>query len=102
MVGGVAFCLADPVGPEGDRDTVIKTFLQFCTENGWQAAFMMPDDPYIFNQYGFSLFRVGEEAIIDLDHFAAHTADTPQLRRIRRVFEREEYKVERYKPPVSL
>lgn len=101
MVGGVAFCLADPVGPEGDRDTVIKTFLQFCTENGWQAAFMMPDDPYIFNQYGFSLFRVGEEAIIDLDHFAAHTADTPQLRRIRRVFEREEYKVERYKPPVS-
>ena len=101
MVGGVAFCLADPVGPEADRDTVIKTFLEFCTGNGWQAAFMMPDDPYIFNQYGFSLFRVGEEAIIDLEQFAAHTSDSPHLRRVRRVFEREGYKVERYKPPVS-
>ncbi|MFZ1915911.1 MAG: phosphatidylglycerol lysyltransferase domain-containing protein, partial [Dehalococcoidales bacterium] len=35
MVGGVAFCLADPVGPDTDRDTVIKSFLKFCEENGW-------------------------------------------------------------------
>ena len=45
MVGGVAFCLADPVGPDGDREAVIQAFLKFCTENGWLAAVMMPDDP---------------------------------------------------------
>jgi phosphatidylglycerol lysyltransferase len=101
MVGGVAFCLADPVGPEGDRDTVIKAFLKFCGENGWQAAVMMPDDPSIYNQYGLSLFMVGEEAVIDLEYFTAHTANNRHFRRLQSVFEREKYQVVRYKPPVS-
>jgi phosphatidylglycerol lysyltransferase len=101
MVGGVAFCLADPVGPERDRDTVIKTFLKFCEDNGWQAAMMMPDDPFVYNQYGLSMFTVGEEAIVDLEHFATHTINTRHLRRLRRVFQGEDFQVVRYKPPVS-
>jgi phosphatidylglycerol lysyltransferase len=101
MVGGVAFCLADPVGPERDRDTVIKTFLKFCEDNGWQAAMMMPDDPFVYNQYGLSMFTVGEEAIIDLEHFAAHTINTRHLRRICKVFQAEGFQIVRYKPPVS-
>ena len=88
----VAFCLADPVGPAEDRDSVVKTFLKFCEENGWQAAMMMPDDPSGYNQYGLSMFRVGEEAIIDLEHFAAHTINTRHLRRLCRVFEGEAYR----------
>jgi len=46
---------------------------------------MMPDDPFVYNQYGLSLFRVGEEAIIDLEHFAAYTINTRHLRRISKV-----------------
>ena len=101
-VGGVAFCLADPVGPDGERDAVIKAFLKFCEENGWQAAMMMPDEPDVYNQYGLSLFRVGEEAIIDLEHFAAHTINTRHLRRICKVFEGEGFQIVRYKSPVPL
>ena len=100
MVGGVAFCLADPVGPDVDRDSIIKSFLMFCEENGWQAAMMMPDDPYVYNQYGLSLFRVGEEAIIDLEYFAAHTINTRHLRRITKVFGSEGFQIARYKSPV--
>ena len=101
MVGDVVFCLADPVGPDGDRETVIQTFLKFCAENGWLAAVMMPDDPSIYNKLGLSLLRVGEEAVIDLEHFAKHTYNTRLFRRLRRVFEKEGYRVVRYKPPVS-
>ncbi|MGB8263333.1 MAG: phosphatidylglycerol lysyltransferase domain-containing protein, partial [Dehalococcoidales bacterium] len=81
---------------------VIKSFLKFCEENGWQAAMMMPDEPQIYNQYGLALFRVGEEAIIDLEHFAAHTINTRQLRRICKVFQGEGFQVVRYKSPVPL
>jgi len=100
MVGGVAFCLADPVGPDGDRELVIKSFLQFCTQNGWLAAFMMPDDHTGYNRYGLSIFRVGEEAVIDLEHFAAHTNETYHFKRVRKKFEKDGYRIERYKSPV--
>ena len=101
MVNGVAFCLADPVGPEEDREVVIQNFLKFCTENGWMAAVMFPDDAANYTKYGLSLFRVGEEAVIDLERFAMHTYDNRHFRRLRRVFEGQGYRVERYKQPVS-
>ena len=101
MVRGVAFCLADPIGPEEDREAMIQNFLKFCTENGWQAAVMFPDDPANYTKYGFSLFRVGEEAVVDLEHFAIHAIDTPHFRRVGRKFEKEGYRVVRYKPPIS-
>ena len=101
MVNGVAFCLADPVGPAEDREAVMHNFLKFCTENGWQAAVMFPDDPAEYTKYGLSLFRVGEEAVVDLEHFAIHAIDTPHFRRVGRKFEKEGYQFVRYKPPVS-
>ncbi len=60
MVGGVAFCLADPVGPDTDREAVIQAFINFCTENGWINAVMMPDDPSIYNSVGLSLLKIGK------------------------------------------
>jgi phosphatidylglycerol lysyltransferase len=100
-VGGVAFCLADPVGPDTDRDTTIRAFLNFCTENGWQAVVMMPDDPPIYDKYGLSLLKIGEEAIVDLDHFTSKTYGAKYFRYVRRKFEGEGYKVLQIKPPVS-
>jgi phosphatidylglycerol lysyltransferase len=31
MVGGVAFCLADPVGPTTDIEAVLRAFISYCT-----------------------------------------------------------------------
>jgi phosphatidylglycerol lysyltransferase len=100
MVNGLAFCLAGPVGPEEDREAVIQSFLKFCTESGWQAAVMFPDDATDYTKYGFSLFRVGEEATVDLERFAVKSIDTPHFRRVGRKFEKEGFRVVRYKPPV--
>ena len=101
MVNGLAFCLSDPVGPEDDREAMIQSFLKFCTESGWQAAVMFPDDPGDYTKYGFSLFRVGEEATVDLENFAVHAIDTPHFRRVERKFEKEGYRFVRYKPPIA-
>ena len=52
-VGGVAFCLADPVGPDKDMEPTIHAFLDFCTENGWQTVVIMPDDLFIYTKLVF-------------------------------------------------
>ncbi len=101
MVGGVAFCLADPVGPDGDREAVIRAFLSFCKENGWLAAVMMPDDPSTYKLLGLSLLKIGEEAVVDLEHFTRHTYESKYFRYVRRKLEGEGYRMERYKPPIS-
>jgi phosphatidylglycerol lysyltransferase len=101
MVNGVAFCLADPVGPDGEREIMIQNFLKFCRDNGWMAAVMFPDDPSIYSKLGLSLLKIGEEAVVDLEHFAKQKYGNRHFRRLQRVFEREGYRVERYKPPVS-
>ena len=101
MVGGVAFCLADPVGPDTDREAVIQAFISFCTENGWINAVMMPDDPSIYNSVGLSLLKIGEEAVVDLELFTSKTYNTKYFRYVRRKFEGEGYQVVRVKPPIS-
>jgi phosphatidylglycerol lysyltransferase len=101
MVGGVAFCLADPVGPDTDREAVIQAFISFCTENGWINAVMMPDDPSIYNSVGLSLLKIGEEAVVDLELFVSKTYNTKYFRYVRRKFEGEGYQVVRVKPPIS-
>jgi phosphatidylglycerol lysyltransferase len=100
MVGGVAFCLADPVGPDSDRDAAIDAFLKLCSENSWTAAMMMPDDPAIYVPHGLALFRVGEEAALNLEHFTGKTWNSYHFRRVKKKFEAEGYQVVRYPAPV--
>jgi len=97
---GIAFCLADPVGPDDDREVVMRAFQQFCAANGWLIAIMMPDNADAYKTLGFSLVKIGEVAVIDLNYFAAYTCDSKLLRRIRRKFEKDGYQFTRYKSPV--
>jgi phosphatidylglycerol lysyltransferase len=100
MIGGVAFWLADPVGPDSDRDTVIDAFLKFCAQNGWQSAVMMPDETDIYTRHGLSLFRVGEEATLNLEKFTGKTYTSYHFRRVKKKFEADGYKIIRYPAPV--
>jgi phosphatidylglycerol lysyltransferase len=101
MVGGVAFCLADPVGPDTDIEAVLRAFISFCTENGWLAAVMMPDDPSIYSSVGLSLLKIGEEAVVDLELFTGKTYNTKYFRYVRRKFEGEGYQVVQLRAPIS-
>ena len=100
-ISGVAFCLADPVGPEDEIPVLIKNFLAFCEGNGWIAAFMMPDDPAPYSKEGLSLLKIGEEAIVDLDQFSNHTINEKYFRYIHRKLEGDGNKITRHKAPLS-
>jgi phosphatidylglycerol lysyltransferase len=98
-VGGVAFCLGDPVGPTENKSTTIRAFLDFSTQNGWVAAFLIPDEPATARLLGLSLLKVGEEATVDLDRFVSGAAEGKYFRYVRRKLESDGYIFERLKAP---
>ena len=100
-ISGVAFCLADPVGPANEKPELISQFLSYCEQNGWITAFMMPDDPAPYAKIGLSLLKIGEEATVDLDKFCSHTINEKYFRYIHRKLEGDGFRVTRYKPPLS-
>ncbi len=100
-IGGVAFVLNDPVGPDDKaRETTSKAFLSYCMENGWVAVFLIPDEPSLYNRLGLSLLKVGEEATINLERFTSVTSQSKYFRYVRRKLEGDGYKMIRYRPPV--
>jgi phosphatidylglycerol lysyltransferase len=97
----VAVALGDPVGPEQELEAVARSFVRYCSENGWSVAFheVLPDLIPMYHRLGMRVLKIGEEAIVDLEHFRSHTAQRKSFRRIRRKFEKEGYFLTRHPPP---
>ncbi|MHA1996038.1 MAG: bifunctional lysylphosphatidylglycerol flippase/synthetase MprF [Candidatus Hodarchaeales archaeon] len=51
----------------------MKNFLQYCTKNGWQLAFhhSLPNFIPLYSKLGFNVFKIGEEASLDIDDFSS-------------------------------
>ena len=96
---GVAVSLGDPVGPEEDLETTVSSFVRYCRENGWQAAFLLPDQTVTYRRLGLWVIKVGEEARVDLEHFRTKTSHKKYFRYVRRKFEGEGYAFARHLPP---
>jgi phosphatidylglycerol lysyltransferase len=98
-VMGVAICLGDPVGPDEELEETTRSFLSFCNDNGWLACFLFPDLLPMYEHLDLSVLKVGEEAVVDLEHFSTKTANVKYFRYVRRKFESEGYRLERRVPP---
>jgi phosphatidylglycerol lysyltransferase len=101
---GVALCLGDPVGPPEQIEQTLRSFLQFCANNGWRVAFqhILPDLLELYRQLGFDIIKIGEEAIVDLEHFVRVTSNNREFRQPERKMDRRGYKTARYIPPHPL
>jgi len=99
VVAGVALCLGDATGPDDETESVTRSFLEFCSENGWMASFLMVDRLEMYRKLGLSAVKIGEEAIVDLDLFAQKTSKVKYFRYVRRKFEGEGSRFVRYVPP---
>ena len=97
----VAMCLGDPIGPENELEAVTRTFLRWCHDNGWTLAFhqALPDLIPMYHRLGLRSLKIGEEGMVDLEHFVTSTANDKHFRRIRNRFEREGYVCVRHLPP---
>ena len=68
---GVAIVLGDPVGPEEEHEAVLRAFLAFCTRQDWSVALYQASTSMyrLCQKNGLHAFKIGEEAIIEVDAF---------------------------------
>lgn len=97
----VAISLGDPVGPDDELEAVTRAFLRWCHDNGWHVAFhqTLPDLLPMYHRLGLHSLKIGEEGIVNLEHFVTSTAKNKQFRHISSKFQREGYTCVRYLPP---
>ena len=100
-IAGVALCLGDPVGPEEEIEETTAAFLSFCSDNAWVVTFVIPDRVPMYRKTGLSLLKIGEEGIINLEHFQTQTMNRKYFRYIRRKIQGDGYVFVRHKPPHS-
>jgi phosphatidylglycerol lysyltransferase len=96
---GTALALGDPVGPGEELEETLRSFLRLCSDQGWLAAFLFPDQVPLYLTLGLTALKVGEEAIVDLQRFCSDTVKGKYFRYVRRKFEGEGYALQRSRPP---
>ena len=99
VVHHVALALGDPVGPAEETGEAAAAFVAYARKNGWTAAFLMPDRVALYRELGLSVLKIGEEAVVDLERFAAGTSKGRRFRYIKRKLGGEGYSCARYPPP---
>jgi len=97
---GVALVVGDPFGNPKQFLLLCKSFQELCFVNDWRPAFIHVSTRHkaLYDKLGFKLQKIGEEAILDLDTFAA-TKNDKYFRQIRNRFTKLGYRVELLEPP---
>ncbi len=97
----VAIGLGDPVGVSNELQTVTTEFREFCHENDWKMAFLQvkPDNLEMYKKVGLEVLKVGEEAVINLDHFAEKTVKGKNFKSKIKKFEKDGFVLEKRTAP---
>ncbi|HSX16017.1 MAG TPA: phosphatidylglycerol lysyltransferase domain-containing protein [Candidatus Saccharimonadales bacterium] len=76
--GGIAFMLADPVGPEQERAGAVAAFIGHARGRGWTVcALLIGGKPReLYEAAGLKLLRIGSSAVVDVSAFCNETANT--------------------------
>jgi phosphatidylglycerol lysyltransferase len=101
--GNVALCVGDPVGPESSYDQLLESFCRLCYGNDWLPAFIhtKPEFNPLYKKHGFATQKIGEEAILTLDHFNQQVKNNKYFRQINNRFSKLGYTAELHTPPHS-
>ncbi|HZP55829.1 MAG TPA: phosphatidylglycerol lysyltransferase domain-containing protein [Candidatus Saccharimonadales bacterium] len=103
VVGGAALVVGDPIGLKSSYKPLLSSFGEYCRVNDWSPSLIHtePTSLKLYEDLGFEIQKIGEEAIIDLEHFIKHVANNKYFRNIRRRFESLNYSFEVLNPPHS-
>jgi len=101
---GAALVVGDPFGNSKKFDALLREFDELCRTNDWQIAFVHtePDQNDWYKQHGFSLQKIGEEAVVDIPHFNEKVRNSKYFRHIRNKFEKQGYSVELLSAPFDM
>jgi len=78
----IAIALADPIGPAKYRPLAVVDFALFCRRQDWEPVFYAvgEDLTAFYKQAGLSLFKIGEGAQLQADHFRLKGNEFQNLR----------------------
>ena len=98
---GVALCIGDPVGAEHGFALLLRDFSDRCFTNDWLPAFIHVEDKHrkLYESQGYSLQKIGEEAVLNLAQFADETLRGKYFRQIGNKFTKQDYSHELLSPP---
>ncbi len=98
---GVALCLGDPAGQPRTYATLITAFGAVCQSNDWLPAFVHiePTHRKLYIRHGYSLQKIGQEAVVDIAHFQADVVRNKYFRHINNKFTKLGYICELLAPP---
>ena len=97
----VALVAGDPVGNQHSFTGLVEGFLRQCDDNDWSAAFIHTEPKYcgFYERHGFTVQKIGEEAVVNLEAFRSGVAGNKYFRNIRNKFEKLGYSIETLQPP---
>jgi phosphatidylglycerol lysyltransferase len=98
---GVALCLSDPAGDPKSFALLLRDFQNLCFGNDWLPALVHVTDQHrkFYEKHDFVLQKLGQEAVLDLEHFQAEVAGKKYFRQIRNKFTNHGFTCELLAPP---
>jgi len=99
--GGVALVVGDPFGSRAKAAKLLHGFEDLCYGNDWQPVFVHTEPQWneFYTRHGYSVQKLGEEAVVDLEHFLRDVHGNKYFRQIRNRFQREDMTAEVLSPP---
>lgn len=100
---GTAMILGGPNGKRARFKQLMSEFQYVCSGNDWRPAVIhCPEESIsLYEELGFSLQKIGQEAVVNLDKFSSEAANNKYFRNIRNKFKRAGYTFELLSPPHS-
>lgn len=98
---GVAMCLGDPAGDKQRFPQLISQFRDLCFGNDWLPALIHVQDENrkLYENNDFALQKIGQEAVVDIQHFQSEVANNKYFRHIRNKFTKQGFTTELLLPP---
>ena len=98
---GIALVSGDPIGNQHSYTDLLESFSSLCEDNDWTPAFIHTEPKYygFYERHGFSMQKIGEEAIINIDSFRSSVGKNKYFRNILNKFDKKGYSTELLRPP---
>lgn len=100
---GIAVILGGPTGKQARFKQLLSEFQYVCYGNDWKPAILHCEDKHrdIFEELGYIMQMLGQEAILDLEEFNNKTVKNKYFRNVVNRFNKKGYSYQVLTPPHS-
>jgi len=100
IYGGICLISPDPIGPANERELVWVAFRQFADSHGWVPAVMGSGEDWlpIYRDSGMHNIYLGDEAVVDIQHFSLAGGNKKGLRQAHNRIKKKGYSVSFHDP----